>query len=228
MELLVICPSRGRPERLRGMVQSFKETASEGTELVVYVSEDDPAVVGYRGIEGIDLHIGERLSLVGVLNKFSIEVYPDVKYYGEVNDDHVYRTKRWDKTLIGHIEKGGGWGIACGNDTVPKDWYECRHPSACVISGNIVRTLGCFVDPRFQHMYVDDYLRDIGESINGLFYDSDVVVEHRHFLNGKAEKDDNYRWIYSEEQVAFGLAAYNHWIKHSRPDDIIKLKKAMC
>jgi hypothetical protein len=208
------------------MLRSFDETKSEGTEIIVYISNDDPKLEEYKKIlQGRNLIIDKRRYIVEVFNYISCELHPNIKYYGEVNDDHIYRTKGWDKVLIESIEKkGGGWGVACGQDLINNDWYKHRHPSACVISGNMVRTLGHFVLPTLRHMCTDNYLRDISEGINRLFFCPEVIVEHCHKINGRAGNDENYDWVYSKEQQDYGYAVYRKWVTDEKNIYLQKLR----
>ena len=43
-KLLVMVPSRGRPKRIKEFLESYTRTKSEGTDLVVYVNNDDPVL----------------------------------------------------------------------------------------------------------------------------------------------------------------------------------------
>jgi len=229
MQLLVICPTRRRPARCAEMLESFHKTKSKGTEIVVVTAYDDNYVDEYkRVLKGVNHFVTQQpLHLTEVLNIFSYQLNKDVPYFGEVNDDHFYITKHWDKILIDEIEKKGhGWGVACGTDTVDKNWYTHRHPSAAVISGNIVRALGYFVYPKIQHVGTDMYLRDIGDGISRLFHVPEVVIEHRHYLNNKAEKDENYNWVYAE-QDNYGKDMYRYWRDNVKPSDIEKIKGGM-
>jgi len=229
MKLLSICPSRDRPELCKRMLESFDLTKSEGTEILVYVSIDDPQIGKYEDLLNGRLHIfGPRRNLVQVLNYVSCELYPDIEFYQEVNDDHTYRTKDWDKELIQAIEvKGKGWGIACGNDLMTNEpWEVARHPSAALVSGNIIRTLGYFVYPEIEHLYTDTYLRDVAEGIESLFRLEDIVIEHCHFISNKAVKDDNYNQVYSSESYIYSRKMYQRWVRSQRDIDIQKLNKA--
>lgn len=229
-KLLVICPSRSRPQKLGRMLDSFYETRSEGTEIVVYVADDDPMLWIYEKLlVGHNHVIGPRKTIVEVNNYFSCEVYPNIPFYGEINDDHIYITPGWDKKLMGIIEKfGGGWGLACGNDTVHGDWTKIKHPSGAVISGNIVRALKCFVHPKLRHLGSDGYLRDVAEGIGGLFYDPDVIIEHHHFVNKKADfnNDPNYKHIYTDEETAHMEKVLTEWRRDKKMHDINRMKDA--
>lgn len=231
-KLLVICPSRARPQRLKEMVDSFLATRSPGTEMLVYVDAKDPCLGDYYlqvfAKNTVTWVTGPRLHLVQVLNHISIDKYPNIQYYGEVNDDHIYRTTGWDKAFIDAIEtKGQGWGVACGADKINNNWHKFRHPSACTISGNIVRELGFFVLPALQHMWTDVYLRDISEGIGRLFFCPDYIVEHMHCNIGKSKTDDNYKWVYSDEQQSFGKNTYEEWRRRFYAATIDRLKRKM-
>lgn len=229
--LLSICPSRSRPEKLAYMLKTFDETKSEGTEMVVYVADDDPRLKEYIPVlDGRDYRIGPRKTIVEVNNYFTTEVYPGLPYYQEVNDDHAYRTKGWDEKLIHVIEFHGlGWGIACGEDTVHKHWQNIKHPSAALISGNIVRALGYFFWPKLKHLGCDGFIRDIGEGIDKLFYVPDVRIEHLHFVNKKADfdKDPNYSSIYTKEATEYMEGVILEWQRDFKWRDINRIKDAM-
>lgn len=230
-KLLVICPSRSRPEKLAYMLESFDKTKSEGTEIVIYVSEDDPRLDDYRPILKDRHHqIGPRKTIVEVDNYFSCEVYPNIPFYGEINDDHVYCTHQWDKKLMDVINLyGAGWGLACGNDTVHKNWYGVKHPSGAIISGNIIRTLGCFILPGLRHLGCDGYLRDITEPFERLFFVPDVLIEHRHFVNKKADfaTDPNYKHIYTSEEEDHMNKTLNRWRHLKAERDLESLRLAI-
>jgi hypothetical protein len=210
------------------MLKSFDDTKSPGTEIVIYVADEDPQLKQYiKILEGRHFMVGRRRYLVEIFNYISCSLYSDVDYYGEVNDDHIYRTKDWDNILINTIkEKGKGWGIACGSDLINNDWYRFRHPSACIISGNIIRALGYFVYPKLMHLYTDVFLRDIGEGIDSLFYVPEVIIEHMHGNVGKADLDENYKWIYSNEHHTISRQIYLEWCEQQRLIDINKIIKA--
>ena len=235
-KLLIMCSTRRRPHKLKIMLLSFFKTKSDFTRMVVYISEEDPKLEEYKKIikrfkYNIEFIIGkERNYLVTVLNYLSTELYPNFKYYGEVNDDHIYRTKDWDKRLIKEIvDKGNGWGIACGDNSISEDWNIWQHPGAFIMSGNIVRTLGYFTYPLLRHFWSDEYHKHLGLGINRLFYVPEVIIEHMcwHATPHKAEEDDNTKEMYSNESKKYGIEMFNKWKKEQYESDINKLKTAM-
>ena len=226
--LLSICPSRGRPELLKEMLQSFDANKSEGTDIVIYVSEEDPRLEDYKPIlKDYNHQIGPKKYLVEVANMFSVDMYPDYEFYQLINDDHFVITPHFDELLMRAVrDKGHGWGVCTPNDLLT-DWARWQHPSAEVVSGNIIRTLGYYIYPRFQHMGCDDYMQMMSQSIRRLWRLNDVVIEHRHWVNNRRNMDDNYKWAYSDKQQVYGMRILDEYKRLHYATDIQKLKDAM-
>ncbi|MDP3013079.1 MAG: hypothetical protein Q8M92_02470 [Candidatus Subteraquimicrobiales bacterium] len=230
--LLTICPSRGRPDIITEMIKSFAETRGDNTDLLIYVDELDPTKSKYLEMiepfileRGITLQFGPRLHIVEVYNKFSNE--HSYNYYAPINDDHVFLTYHWDEKLIKVVEtSGGGWGLAMADDLLT-DFTTSMHPSGCVISGNIIRALGYMVWPKLHHIGTDTFLQKICQGVNRLFLVKDVIIEHRHWLNGRRPLDDNYKWVYGGEEQRYGAYAISNYLYNHLPDDIEKLRAAM-
>jgi hypothetical protein len=223
--LLVICPSRNRANMLARMLKSFDETKSEGTDIAIMINDDDPSLDSYKEVlKDRQYEICKKAPISAEVN-YMVNKHPDYEYYADVADDHIYRTKGWDRILIEEIESKGGWGVAFGWGMIhPK---EARLPQAAVVSGNIVRALGNMYDPGIHHTYTDNYLQDIAEKLGILFPRPDVVIEHMHALNGKAEMDDNYRWVLSQEALALGKEQYTNWKRDGFMRDVDKILAKM-
>jgi len=206
------------------MLKSFDETKSDGTDIVIYISDCDPRLEEYKvTLKDRNYIVGKRLPTSHVFN-YCAEKFPDYQYYGEVADDHIYITKNWDDILIKEIEAHGGWGIAWGWGMIhPR---EARLPQAVVMSANVVRALGFFSHPSITHAYNDRFMQDLMETLNMAYYRPDVIVEHRHVLNNKAQMDDNYRWVLSSETLEIGKKQYELWRATEMQNDIERVRKA--
>ena len=153
-KLLSICSTRGKPEKCAEMLKSFDETISEkstnpdagptGTEIVFYVWEEDPKIEEYKKVlERRNVIYGPKRFMGEVLNYIATEVYPDVPYYQNMNDDHFCVTKDWDKMMTGVLDDNSGWGVSyC------KGKGGAHNPNAEIISGKIVRAIGFYVYPK--------------------------------------------------------------------------------
>jgi hypothetical protein len=233
MKLLTICPSRNRPELLKRMLDSFDKTKSEWSDILVYVSVDDPQIGKYEDILNGRLHVfGPRRPLVEVLNYVSCEYMPGIPFYQEVNDDHVYITDKWDEKLISPIEYGGNaFGIAWGRDGM-NNGDNPNLPTAAIVSGPVVRALGYFFPPTFKHIACDDALLDIGNKARIIFYNPDVTIEHVHYYavvnnKRKAPLDDNYRSIYNEATLKEGREILHKWRSFNMEQDLERLNNAI-
>lgn len=229
MKLLTICPSRNRPDRLKQMLNSHDTTKRGDSEIIVYVAFDDPQIGRYEDILSGRPHIfGPRRALVEVINYIALERMPDLDYYQEINDDHYYITDGWDQKLIASIENGGAkFGIAWGQDGIGNTEHSHGLPTAVVMSGPMLRTLGYFFPPGLKQTYCDNALLDIGRDTKTIYYNPKVVIEHRHCLVGKAPMDSNYKRVMSHELLSEGKRIYEEWLVSSRAKDTERLNNAI-
>jgi len=218
-ELLTICPSRSRPERLSKMLKSFNET-SLISDLLICLDYDDPLVDEYEETEHTVI-IQERMTITNILNK-AFKDYPDYKYYHITNDDVVYRTKDWDYRLteILKIKKGG---ISYGNDLLSGG----ANPAHPCIDGRLVRALGWLQMPTLIHLYGDTVWKHIGHSIGKLFYLQDVIIEHETWMNLKADMDEVYKRTNNADMYKKDQEAWKHWLYNNSYEDIQKAIKSL-
>ena len=221
--LLVMVPSRGRPKRLDEFIKSFYDTKSYNTDVIFYLNEDDPKLSEYSKSDYII--IGKRMYLAEAYN-WIFDMYPKYDYYSLLNDDHHCITPGWDRKLIEIIEKKGGWGLSCCEDHLT-DWKQFQHPSGMVISGNIPRTLGYMIWTKIQHIGIDCYFKELLAPLGLMYHTTDVVIEHRHWSNGKALLDENYKWVYNTDTFAYGMSMVAEYKKMQLSKDIEKIKQAM-
>jgi hypothetical protein len=193
-DLLVIVPSRGRPDNIRALVEAWEQTDTEAT-LMVAVDDDDPCLDEYGRLNlwetpGRDWYVmvGPRLRLGPTLNYYAHLYAPDYRHIGFMGDDHRPRTAGWDKTIVAALDELGT-GVVYGNDLL----QEANLPTAAFLTADIVRTLGYMVPPGLTHLFLDDFWKLFGERIGALRYLKDVVIEHLHPSAGKAEWDPGYQ-----------------------------------
>ena len=215
-----MCSSRGRPQKLNEMIDSVYLNRSEGTELVVYVSEQDRELAEYRPVlERVPHIIGPHRNMVQILNYLSMEVYPNMSYYTDLNDDQYVMTPHWDSIMIKAIEEHGGWSMASVESP--------NHlPYATVYPGKMVRTLGYYFPPKFRHVFVDN-VQLAFKHVDFLFYVEGIRVDHRHVAFGTAVPDETFvATAGKQSEFDYGLYCFNEWSMHQRDADMLKLLRA--
>lgn len=218
---LVVVASRGRSARFKDCVEAWRQNSSQ-SDLLVCLDTNDPDLENYEHYQDVFYDIDGRLMLSPKTNR-GIKKYPDYKYYFSMGDDHLCRTKDWDKILIKKIEDNGGWGISYGDDLLQSQ----NIPTACMMSANIVNTLGWMALPTCQHMYIDNVWLDLGKGIDKLFYCPDVTVEHLHHSAGKSVKDTTYEESNNNTVLNKDFKAYQKWLTQDKGKDVDKILKAM-
>ena len=189
-ELLVIVPSRGRPQNAWDLVQSWNETTrDQNSQLAIVQDDDDP----WYGIGDVDIQCYKAPAgdpgFVAPLN-WAVKrlVAPGgAQVVGFIGDDHRPRTEGWDARVNWALEEMGS-GIVYGDDLFQGE----RLPTAVFMTADIVMALGWMAPPCLSHMYADNFWLELGRELGCLRYLPDVVIEHLHPVVGKAPSDATY------------------------------------
>jgi hypothetical protein len=213
-KMIVIVPTRGRPNNAARLVKAFGATDADGTDLLFRVDDDDPALDEYLKIDA-EFVVGEHLLFGPKLNEQVAKSAPDYDIVGFMGDDHVPRTMNWDAAFAEVLHKTG---IAYGNDLLQGETI----PTAVFMTSNIPLTLGYFCAPGIMHMYIDNAWKDWGSRSGCLTYLPDVVLEHLHHVNGKAEMDNLYQE--SGALMESDRVRYNEYCASQMAADVDKIK----
>ena len=199
--LLLIVPSRKRPKACAELLEEFLKT-SEDAEILFGLDDDDKSEFPTAVLEAAE--INPRLRMGGTLNLLANKYAEKYEYIGFMGDDHRPRTQGWDRILCDAI--GDKPGVAYGDDLL----QGANLPTAVVLSSSIVQKIGYMVPPTLVHMYMDNFWRDFGGKLGNLQYRPDVIIEHLHYLAGKAINDLQYQEVnsssvYENDRIAYGL-----------------------
>lgn len=226
-DLLVIVPSRGRPESLERVAAAWYETgAFADAGLVFAVDVDDPAYPQYRaaldrlavadpGPTTINLmNAGAWRPMVPKLNR-AAAMFAEQGHFalGFAGDDHLPRTRGWARRYLDELHQLGT-GIVYGNDGIQGQ----RLPTQWAMTADIVRALGRMVPADVEHLYCDNAVKDLGEAADCLRYLPNVLIEHMHPVAGKAATDAGYARVNRPEQYRRDRAAYETWRDRLLPD----------
>lgn len=216
--VLTICPSWQRGGGIDGIVESWENTTNGG-ELLIALDSCDPTLDKYLSHlpSWVTLHIGPRMKMAHKVNRV-FQDYPDQDYYVFVGDDHRFRTPDWDLKLIEAI--GPGYGIAYGDDL-----HQGKNlPTAFMISNAFPMALGYIFHPSLDHLYVDNWIMDLGKMYRTLNYVPEVIIEHMHPHVFKSEMDASYRESNSAGQYIKDKQAFDaiDWSEvHEKVNDFI-------
>lgn len=225
-DLVVVTPSRGRPQQLDQLHHAVQLTTSGRVDVVGLVDDDDPAHADYARLRlCCEVWTGPRRSLAGWTNYAAgilLDCPPDEgpRYLASLGDDHRPRTKDWDLRLIDAIEAMDGPGIAYGNDLL----QGAALPTAWVVSAELVRAVGWMMLPTCEHMYVDTAVLALGQAAGRIAYVPGVTIEHLHPTAGKAAWDESYRASNAGERYAADAAAYEAWKRDGLDADAAKVR----
>lgn len=220
---LAICCSRERPERMKETLKSMRETHTEPLDILLVV-ENDKHLSSYKKIEGVKFLVSERdpkIKGAAPLWNMAFNLFPNYDYYVLVADDNIFRTKGWDKRMREKIDKQNGWAVVHVNDLHKRGSLL----SFFMTSGKLIKAVGFISIPGLIHLKVDVLWQKIGGSIGKIFYLDDVIIEHVHPAFGKAEWDDLYRSINSDEVIYNDNDVYDKWIKEEFPILVKSIKE---
>lgn len=215
--LLMIVPSRERPKACVEVLQEFKKNSVDA-DILFGLDDDDKSEYAPEVLERAE--INPRLRMGGTLNLLATKYAEKYQYLGFMGDDHRPRTQGWDSKLCDAI--GGDPGVAYGNDLL----QGSNLPTAVVLSSSIVERIGYMVPPALVHMYMDNFWRDFGNKIGNLQYRDDVVIEHMHYLAGKAINDLQYQEVNSSHVYEKDRLAYEDYQKTQMRADVMLVLRA--
>jgi hypothetical protein len=230
VSIVVVIPSRGRPDAAGEAIEAVRSTASlVTTSVVLAVDRDDPSLPGYRDLRfdgfgpqvlTVVLDPDETGDLTRATNTVSLRIAREdpSSIIGNLNDDHRARTPGWDLVVTEALATPG---IAYGDDMI----HGAHLPSAPFMSASIALALGWYALPSCRHMYIDDAWRELGKALGVLRYCPEIVFEHLHESVGKATWDEGYARGYSS--VDADHAAYDEWLKRYLKLDVANVQRAL-
>lgn len=229
-DLLVIIPTRGRPQAVPEIMQAWDDTGATAHVLFA-VDTDDPELAAYKAHAAelksdgrVRFTFGKRRRLCGTLNQQAVKAARTYRFLAFMGDDHRPRPadRPWDERFRECLS--GGPGIVYGNDLLQGE----AMPTAVAMTSDIVTTLGYMCPDGLVHLCVDLCWLDWGRGMERITYLDDVVIEHLHPAAGKAAVDQGYEEANSAEQVTADSEAYYEYRDGGGlADDLEKLRKLL-
>jgi hypothetical protein len=189
------CPSRGRPDNVRRLISSARDTAANKKEIefVFYFDDDDeiskPLLADSSIFDGqlaVGI-VGARTVLSECSNVCAAKARGEILQY--CGDDIVFRTQNWDRLVTrAFAAVPDRILLVYGRDGI-QDENLATHG---FLHRRWVDTLGYLCPPYFSSDWSDTWLSEVAMSIGRLAYVPELYTEHMHFWNGKAPLDQTH------------------------------------
>lgn len=213
---LVMIGTRNRPHNAIRAFEQLKKVSVESDFLII-INEDQIDL--YPEIEGVIREVAPSDYWDVAKGNHIVHKYWDsYETITGIDDDCMVTTQSWDSLLAAPI-KARGYGLAYGNDTIQGK----ELPTKVMISTNIIKGLGFFAPPVLKHLFADNFWKALGTELGALDYFPDVIMEHWHYINGKAPKDDLYDEIYAAGEMESAQIAFDTYMRDCFSADIAKL-----
>jgi len=210
------CPSRGRPNLAKRLVDTATETQKGQTEFLFYLNDDDEKLEEYKDLlDEKHYTIGPNQSTCYSWNLMCDKASHDIVML--MGDDVQVKTKDWDQLIVEQFDKyedkilmvvpsdGRRKGTKnLGNEV--KLWEDKPLPAAhFAVHKNWTNTLGYLAPAFFWHWNVDTYTQKVARKLNRCLYLPTVEFKAKKIINDNAGKQirrnlniakrDEFVWI---------------------------------
>ena len=193
------CPSRGRPELAKRLIDTATENQKHETEFLFYLNDDDPTLTQYRDLlDKKHYTVGPNQSTCYSWNLMCDKAKNDIVML--MGDDVQVKTKYWDQLIVDQFNKYDDKilmvvpsdGRAKGNKNLSKKitlWPDKPLPAAhFAVHKNWTNTLGYLAPAFFWHWHVDSYTQKVARKLNRCLYLPTVEFKAKKIMNDNAAK----------------------------------------
>ncbi len=209
------CPSRGRPELAKRLVDTARETQKGNTEFLFYLNDDDQRLEEYKDLLDEQYYtIGPNQSTCYSWNLMAEKATNDIVML--MGDDVQVDTKNWDQLICDEFNKYDDRilmvvpsdGRSKGNKNLSTKatlWPDESLPAPhFALHKNWVNTLGYLAPPFFWHWHVDTYTQKVARKLGRCLYLPTVTFKAKKIMNDNAANQirknlninfrDNFVW----------------------------------
>ena len=158
-KIIILVPSRsngtGRENNVERFLESWRKHTEGFSDVCILLDDDDE--FRYKKHKDIFYSINPNVRFVPKVNKSALIYKDKYEYVANFSDDFVIKSQ-WEKSFIEFFTNNNGVGIAYGNDLLQSD----KLPTAVCMTSNIISKLGYMIPNCLQHMYADNFWKDLG------------------------------------------------------------------
>lgn len=220
-DLVVLIPTRGRPDNALALEQAFVDTNTKAKRFyIVDFNDETRSQYSWKlPVESVIMIHNETGGMAYPLNYIARQFIGEFDNFAFMGDDHRPRTANWDEKFVEELYSGSD--IVYGNDL----FQGSALPTAVAMSGEIVKALRGMVPDSQRHLYLDNFWLKLGQDLGKIKYLPDVIIEHCHAFNGKAPMDENYARVNAPEVYSADKVAFDNFIASDQYQTLLaKLK----
>lgn len=228
MKIAILVPTRERMNNRLTLLFSILTTVSDIDNVNIYygVDKDDPTLDVIKKVakaipclKVIEVENNGQFLGLGKLWNILVENSTE-EIISMIGDDMVFKTKNWDQEIIEEFTN-------CPADNIKAvhcndDCHRAKLAVNLFCHRKYAEIMGGFMREEFKINWVDQWLHQMFSAFNRLTYRDDIMIEHRHWVLGKAKKDEtaNRMAIADVNKISDKLW---YTLKDERINDINKL-----
>jgi len=209
------CPSRGRPELAKRLIDTATESQKGDTEFLFYLNDDDEKLEEYKDLlDEKHYTVGPNQSTCYSWNLMAEKASHDIVML--MGDDVRVQTQGWDQMIADEFLRYEDRilmvvpsdGRVKGSKNLGSEttlWPDQPLPAAhFAVHKNWIDTLGYLAPAFFWHWHVDTYTQKVARKLNRCLYLPTVTFKAKKIINDNAGKQirhnlninlrDNFVW----------------------------------
>lgn len=209
--VLVVVPSRGRPDNVQRLIDTVKATKFCDTDVIVGLDQDDAA--NYSDVitrnSDTTFVVRPRQRLNAWWNQLAAEYLDVYDYMLFAGDDNVFVTNGWDWLLVNELRKHNNAGFATGPDLLRTD----KNFTWAMISTEQLRHVGYVGPEGLTHLCIDTAWQYVARETKSMWWNDAAVIEHLHYARQdvQVEKDQTYADANSSEMYRVDHEVVARW-----------------
>jgi hypothetical protein len=217
----ILCPTRGRPENVKRLVESIISTAHspELCEILFYVDNDDytfPPEI--EKLKPVKVYRGPGMWISNLHNFLYIKSRGEILF--SAGDDMIFRTIGWDSIVREKFEEiPDKIGLIFGDDLGTHSGVIATHG---FFHRRWVESLGTWVQPGRGSLW-DLWSTETALKLKRLFFVRSLIIEHKHYRQSSfgAQFDTTYQRIRTSNSSFRPEISYRKLRRERRIDRLI-------
>jgi len=187
MDISILCPTRGRPENVKRLLDSIAATSSVLPEVIFYVDDDDTTFPGALGYPNASVVRGPRITLSDCWNKLAAIATGEILM--NAGDDLIFKTKGWDDEVKQSFANFPDRLVFVHGDD---GHFGRRFGTHGFVHRKWVEAVGYFIPPYFSSDFGDTWLNEVANRLDRRVA-LPFLAEHMHPIWNKAEWDQTHK-----------------------------------